>query len=238
MPDEMNYNDFIPNSFQIPNIFVDKILPNLSEIEVKVYLVIVRKTLGWRKEYDSISLSQFKGILNIKDDRTIQSAISKLLQKDFIIKVEKPGYPSQFAINLNPLHVHGRGHTDVPPTSSCANSLHVDEEGVPPSTCTPQKTIKPTNTKNTLSREVDFKTFKKELLRLFPNFEFKLAYPNRFNYIQYHRGFCFKNDLIYDLHTKKFMSREESFEMWNYIFENRVQMVQDAELQKNQTKEF
>ena len=86
---------------------------------------------------------------------------------------------------------------------------------------------------NNLSLErVDFKTFKKELLRLFPNFEFKLPYPNKFNYIKEHQGFCFKNDLIYDLHTKKFMQKEESFEIWDYLFQKKDKFFELAKAQK------
>ncbi|WP_025346068.1 hypothetical protein [Sulfurospirillum multivorans] len=80
--------------------------------------------------------------------------------------------------------------------------------------------------------KVDFKTFKKELLRLFPNFEFKLPYPNKFNYIKEHQGFCFKNDLIYDFHTQKFMQKEESFEMWNYLFQEKDKFFELAKAQK------
>lgn len=79
---------------------------------------------------------------------------------------------------------------------------------------------------------VDFRTFKKELLRLFPNFEFKLPYPNKFNYIKEHKGFCFKNGLIYDLHTQKFMQKEESFEIWDYLFQEKDKFFGLAKAQK------
>ena len=49
----------IPNSFQMPNAFVDEVMVKLNDPAVKIYLVIVRKTRGWHKEFDSISLHPF-----------------------------------------------------------------------------------------------------------------------------------------------------------------------------------
>jgi len=53
----------IPNSTQIPNIILDKILPGIPSAEGKCLLYICRRTYGFHKERDRISLSQFvKGI--------------------------------------------------------------------------------------------------------------------------------------------------------------------------------
>ncbi len=49
-----------PNHTQIPNEFLDKMLPHLSFPETKVLLVIMRKTFGWHKIRDQISLSQLE----------------------------------------------------------------------------------------------------------------------------------------------------------------------------------
>ena len=52
-------SDFIVNSFQLPNSVVDELLADLTGAELKCYLLVVRKTKGWNKEIDSISIGQF-----------------------------------------------------------------------------------------------------------------------------------------------------------------------------------
>lgn len=47
-----------PNFTQTPNILLDEWLPLLSHVELKVLMVIIRKTFGWHKVRDHISLSQ------------------------------------------------------------------------------------------------------------------------------------------------------------------------------------
>jgi DNA-binding Lrp family transcriptional regulator len=49
----------IPNSTQIPNIITDKIIPRIAEAESKCLLYICRRTFGFHKDRDRISLSQF-----------------------------------------------------------------------------------------------------------------------------------------------------------------------------------
>ena len=47
-----------PNFTQTPNILFDEIMRDMNESELKVFLAIVRKTFGWKKERDRISLTQ------------------------------------------------------------------------------------------------------------------------------------------------------------------------------------
>ncbi len=47
-----------PAYTQIPNIIFDRYLPSLNEGELKVLLYIARKTLGWHKESDSMSIAR------------------------------------------------------------------------------------------------------------------------------------------------------------------------------------
>ena len=48
-----------PNHTQVPNAFFD-MMANMSESEMKVTLHAIRKTLGWHKSRDEISLTQFQ----------------------------------------------------------------------------------------------------------------------------------------------------------------------------------
>jgi hypothetical protein len=71
---------------QVPNELFDKILPNISFSELKILLVIIRQTFGWktkngeRKKRDRISHEQFKqktGLSRRIISETIQSLILK-----------------------------------------------------------------------------------------------------------------------------------------------------------------
>lgn len=50
---------FIPNSFQTPNAFVDKLMPYLTSDEWKVLTYAMRRIFGFNKRQDRIALSQF-----------------------------------------------------------------------------------------------------------------------------------------------------------------------------------
>lgn len=83
-----------PNYTQTPNIFFDKIMKTLNESETKVLLAIIRKTFGWQKIRDKISLTQLQeltgfsrqGVLNGLYGN-IKSPGSGLINKG-IVKVE------------------------------------------------------------------------------------------------------------------------------------------------------
>lgn len=81
-------SSFIVNSFQTPNALVDELLGDLSGNALKCYMVIARKTVGWQKESDSISVLQFQEITKIKDERTIRAALAEL-EKIGLIKSKK-----------------------------------------------------------------------------------------------------------------------------------------------------
>jgi phage replication O-like protein O len=49
-----------PNYTQTPNDLFDSIMKRLSESELKVAMAIVRKTFGYHKKYDAVSLSQLE----------------------------------------------------------------------------------------------------------------------------------------------------------------------------------
>ena len=46
--------------FPFPNAVVDKLLPKLTGAEFKVFSVVIRQTLGWKKQWDQIANSQFR----------------------------------------------------------------------------------------------------------------------------------------------------------------------------------
>jgi predicted transcriptional regulator len=89
---------FIPNSFQVPNIYIDEYLHMLSNSEIKVLLYAMRRIFGFQKRTDRISISQFCDGVKNKDgdilDRgtglspaTVIKSLDKLIEYGLIIKV-------------------------------------------------------------------------------------------------------------------------------------------------------
>jgi hypothetical protein len=89
---------FIPNSFQVPNIYIDEYLHLLSNSEAKVLLYAIRRIFGFQKRTDRISISQFcDGIQDSEGNQldygtglskaTVISSLNKLIEYGLIIKV-------------------------------------------------------------------------------------------------------------------------------------------------------
>ena len=74
-----------PNFTQTPNALFDEWLPKLGMAELKVLMVIMRKTFGWHKVRDRISLSQLQKITGL--ERThVCKGIKGLIEKQLITK--------------------------------------------------------------------------------------------------------------------------------------------------------
>tara|TARA_R110002124_G_scaffold17532_3_gene73500 strand:- start:383129 stop:383650 length:522 start_codon:yes stop_codon:yes gene_type:complete len=79
----------------VPNVFFDSIMATLTGSAIRVYLKIIRNTLGWRdengnvKKRDWISHSQFEkvGLSN----RSVTSAIEELLREELILATDYLG---------------------------------------------------------------------------------------------------------------------------------------------------
>lgn len=65
--------DFIVNSFQLPNSVIDELLADLTGAELKCYLYVLRKTKGWNKEEDTISVSQFMKVTGLSNRKVIDA---------------------------------------------------------------------------------------------------------------------------------------------------------------------
>ena len=93
---------YIANAFQIPNAVVDDLMSRLSPIAFKCYVLIVRKTPGWGKSSDKISISQFQAIAGIKKRDTVISALAELEKLNLILPVKKAGLVNEFRLNKLP----------------------------------------------------------------------------------------------------------------------------------------
>ena len=74
-----------PNFFQCPNIIIDEYLKELSGSELKCFLFIVRKTKGWHKDVDAISISQFEEFTGLSN-RAVIDACNSLVERGFIFQ--------------------------------------------------------------------------------------------------------------------------------------------------------
>lgn len=102
---------YIPNSFQIANAVVDDLLCLMSGNAWKCYAVIVRKTTGWQKEMDYISVSQFKTLTGIKKDETVTDALKELEELNLIASVKQRGKVTGYRLNMPELPPENGGTT-------------------------------------------------------------------------------------------------------------------------------
>jgi len=88
----MNYKQ----TTQVPNEVFDKHLPNLTFSELKLLLIIIRQSYGWktkngkRKERDRITYSQFQAKTGLSR-RVITETVQSLLIKHLISVTAKSG---------------------------------------------------------------------------------------------------------------------------------------------------
>ena len=60
-----------PKHTQFSNVAIDKIMREVSPNAWKIITVAIRKTYGWHKDSDVISLSQFQEIAGIGSRQTV-----------------------------------------------------------------------------------------------------------------------------------------------------------------------
>lgn len=89
---------FIVNSFQVPNALVDELMAEMSGIALKCYMLITRKTTGWGKLSDKISINQFIEYSGVKDKRTVYAAIEELEKLGLIRSKKSKGIITEFTL--------------------------------------------------------------------------------------------------------------------------------------------
>jgi hypothetical protein len=87
----------------VPNIIFDHWLPQLSGSAFKLFMVIWRKTRGWKKDYDTISLRQLKtasGLAKSSITECIRELVSiGLITKTLTYSPDGDNNPSKYGIN-------------------------------------------------------------------------------------------------------------------------------------------
>lgn len=92
-------NKLLPNSFQVPNTIVDEFIQLMNGNELKIYIIIVRKTKGWNKECDGISLSQFIEYSGISSHNTIRKSLKELVKLNLVKELKQQGKYSIFSLS-------------------------------------------------------------------------------------------------------------------------------------------
>lgn len=95
----MSNNRFIPNSFQVPNAIIDEVMADLSGSELKCYLAILRKTKGWGKESDAISVTQLMDMTGLSN-RAVIDACNRLVELNLICQDSGSRGVKIFSVNL------------------------------------------------------------------------------------------------------------------------------------------
>lgn len=108
-------NEFIPNSFQIANSVIDEYLSQMSGNALKCYILIVRKTRGWQKTHDSLSISQIQKATGIKSEKTVEKAINELVELGLIGKQSRFGLPNEYFLISDPKNGGTPPPKNVPP---------------------------------------------------------------------------------------------------------------------------
>lgn len=133
-----------PNYTQVPDELFDEQLPDLSGAELKVLLYIMRRTFGFKRESDNISISQMLNGLCSRSGRqldrgvglskkTLLLAIRSLEEQDIIMterrrSVEKGDEPTTYRLNVLAADTH-----DKPTEMTGGQGHHEDrEESTPP----------------------------------------------------------------------------------------------------------
>ncbi len=72
MPKQFYYEGFSsPNGTVVPDDVFDLLAPQLTEAELRVLLYIIRRTFGFKKDRDAISLTQLVEGIKTKDGRVL-----------------------------------------------------------------------------------------------------------------------------------------------------------------------
>ncbi|MBF0569139.1 MAG: replication protein, partial [Nitrospirae bacterium] len=83
----------------IEALYSRDVSPDLSKYEMRIFLFIVRVTMGWNRAYAKVSFKELSENTQI-DRRSCQRSLSNLLKKNMVLKKGGgPGAPTYYGIN-------------------------------------------------------------------------------------------------------------------------------------------
>ena len=157
-----NESKFIPNFLQVPNAVIDELLPDLTGAELKCYLVVIRKTKGWNKESDNISISQFMKATGLSNSAVIK-ACESLIKYGLLVKENGARNTGVYAVNSYSKITHEESSQVTCEESSPVKKVHSTCEESSQVTCEEsshtinniKNTIQNTNKKTTQKNSLD-----------------------------------------------------------------------------------
>lgn len=217
----------------------------LTAWEQKVLDYLLRHTWGYKKDADSISLSQFmNGIVKkngdvldtgtgIKDKRTVRKALNGLMEKGFINCIPVSGRESIFELKINP------SHGMLPLTSHVTTHITKDEMS------NPSHVMSPTIKNITINNNIGNQTYKKDISDVISYLENKLGGVRFANYPKQAKAvkamltanYTVK-EIIYAI-DKMYSNqwwREKSFDMKNVADQISKIMARNKQTEKEITK--
>lgn len=117
MSEKFRFNGFYAPAYtSVPDALIDDLLPHLSHAELKVLLYITRRTFGFKRDSDNISLSQMVNGIVRRDGRRLDhgaalsksgvtKALASLIEKNIIIPTRRSSadhgdQPTNYRLNL------------------------------------------------------------------------------------------------------------------------------------------
>lgn len=130
------------------DIFLALAGAKLGGTELSICLAVIRKTWGWGKKEDWISLTQFEKITK-RSRQTIVNAVNELVKKTILVKKTVPGIKTIYSFNKNFLRWQKQLVKKTVPVQKTSTTSKEN--------CTPlvKKTVptKDTNTKDTIQKK-------------------------------------------------------------------------------------
>ena len=145
-----------PNTCPVPNVILDVVMRKVSHAEFKVLMAIVRKTYGWHKDSDRISLSQLVAMTGVSHRKVIDSIRSL---DWIIISHKKLKRTTEYSLNLTPQTGLGDAATALPDPTHLLHSVQgaseVSAEESSEVSAHTKDTLKNTKTKDIKERTTD-----------------------------------------------------------------------------------
>lgn len=85
----------------LPNWLIDA-MPDMGEAEIKVCIVVARKTIGWHKESDRISLTQFERATGLHRE-TVAIGIAAAEKRGMIAVARQRGKCNEYRLAGGPI---------------------------------------------------------------------------------------------------------------------------------------
>ena len=158
-----------PNYTMVPDELFDELLADLNGSELKALLYIVRRTFGFKRDSDSISINQMLEGIRARDGRvldrgtglarsTLVNALKSLEDRNVIISERRSSPDQGFEATIYRLNVIGyepEGRSETPDTPSTKIELGMSENRTPPSTKIELALVRKSNPQETVKQHTD-----------------------------------------------------------------------------------